>query len=233
MGGVERTIDVGSKIGFHRFYRESATAQPTARLFTGADLDIEQRTAAALVLYLLRMDVDPRVAVVASEAAPNEMRWLSDVEASSLRVSFQPDKWQPWRLEPYKGGALAVSESQDRRIKMVIGCSRRQGTFMTLTDDTSAAMRQWFSQLRTCAFNGAHPVLGRQVNPDQVTVVPSSVGATIRFRLPGRPADGAPPTLFEKGGPDYPNACTATAYAGTTAGFGAAVSVAMRACFAD
>jgi hypothetical protein len=233
LGGVERTIDINSKIGFHRFYRESAIAQPTARLFTGADLDGAQRTTAAIVLYLLRMGIDARVASLAAEAAPNEIRWLSDKEAHELRITYAPDSWQPWRLEPYRGGALAVSETQDGKLKMVIGCSRRQGIFMTLTDDSRPEIRSWFEQIRTCGFDGTHPVLGRQIKPGQVVVSHSVVGATIRFRLPREPHNDATPALFVRGGPDYPNACTASAYQGTMKSFWATVVVATRACFLD
>jgi hypothetical protein len=50
LGGDERSLDVDAKLGFHRFYKENALAEPTAQLFTGKDLDATQRTTAALVL---------------------------------------------------------------------------------------------------------------------------------------------------------------------------------------
>jgi hypothetical protein len=38
LGGVERSLDEGAKLGFHRFYQENALERPSVKLFTGQDL---------------------------------------------------------------------------------------------------------------------------------------------------------------------------------------------------
>jgi hypothetical protein len=90
LGGTERTLDADAKLGFHRFYQKNSLKEPTAKLFTGQDLDDAQRTTAALVLYVIRMGVDPRVVTLAAEAGPNSMRWLSLGEGRELRVIWAP-----------------------------------------------------------------------------------------------------------------------------------------------
>ncbi|MBS7743519.1 MULTISPECIES: hypothetical protein [unclassified Chelatococcus] len=80
LGGVERSLDPDSKLGFHRFYLPSAFQAPTETLFTGNDLDRTQRLTAALALYVAKMGVDARLMGVASEFGPGEMRWIEPKE---------------------------------------------------------------------------------------------------------------------------------------------------------
>jgi hypothetical protein len=53
LGGVERTLDEDSRFGVHRFYSQKSLDQPTARQFTGDDLDGTQRLMAGLMLYVM------------------------------------------------------------------------------------------------------------------------------------------------------------------------------------
>jgi hypothetical protein len=82
-------------------------------MFTGKDLGDAQITTATLVLYILRMGVDASLISLASEAGPNEMRWISTDEARKLRIIYEPWTYKPWRVEPYHGGAFAIAESND------------------------------------------------------------------------------------------------------------------------
>jgi len=85
LGGVERSLDEGAKLGFHRFYQENALERPSAKLFTGQDLGDAQIITAGLTLYTLKMGVDASLIALAASAGPNEMHWISREEAQKLR----------------------------------------------------------------------------------------------------------------------------------------------------
>ena len=96
--------------------------------------DDTQRLAAALLLYIVDMGVDGRLLILASQAGPNEIRWLELPEARDLRVFYEPEGFKPWRIEPYKNGAVAVSQSNDGLRSIVAGCSPKTGPYVALID---------------------------------------------------------------------------------------------------
>ena len=79
LGGIERTIDPDSKLGFHRAHFGDTGSEPT-----GNDA---QKIIAALLLYIVNMGVDGRLIRLASEASPGEVRWIRPDEARDLRVT--------------------------------------------------------------------------------------------------------------------------------------------------
>jgi hypothetical protein len=148
--------------------------EPSAKLFTGADLDDAQKITAALVLYVIKMGVDPRLVVLASEAGPNEIRWLQLNEARDLRVAYESFRYKPWHVEPYRGGAIAVSESNDGQSRMTASCSKQLGPNLTLIDATTSwDIAAWFTQCREMLpfDERGHPVFGTLVDPSRVQVV--------------------------------------------------------------
>lgn len=242
LGGVERRLDTNSRLGFHRFYRQSAIQNPTATLFTGHDLDEAQKLTAALVLYVVRMGVDGRVVSLAAEAGPSEMRWINSDEARTLGVAHEPRKWRPWRIETFRGGVLAISETNDLRTKMVISCSRRNGPQLVLTDTIPPPREPsplgdfaaWFEQNRNCVDDAGHPVLGARVHPSRVEVIRMGEHtAAIRFRLPNSNPPLTSPAIFDRAGTSYPNACSTYEYQGALENFVPAARVALRNCFSD
>ena len=89
---------------------------------------------AALTLYTLKMGVDAALVALAASAGPNEMHWISREDALKLRVSYDPRAYKPWRVEPYRGGAIAVAESSDGSKNVVVSCSRQLGPNVALID---------------------------------------------------------------------------------------------------
>lgn len=235
LGGVERVLDEGSKLGVHRFYSKNALAQPSEKMFSGHDLDDTQKTAAALVLYLVNMGVDARVIVLAATAGPDEIHWIDLGEARDLRATYEPRAWKPWRLEPFNGGAIAVSETNDGAKRMVASCTRRLGPQVVLTNfDTSWDVASWFGQCRTIPFGGTHPVFGTGVDPARVQVIKRKEGgAIIRFRLPSVAPNLTSPALFSFESSAYPSACMSDQYEGSKINFEPTVRLAFGNCFQD
>lgn len=235
LGGVERTLDAQSQLGVHRFYREDAMAQPTEKLFTGEDLDITQRTMAALVVYVTSMGADARMLTLAASAGPDQMRWIDQEEARTLRVIYEPMAWKAWRIEAYRGGVIAISETNDGKKSMVASCTKRLGPQVVLTDaNTDFDIAGWFEQNRTCPFDQTHPVFGAQVEPGRVQVIKRKEGGAImRFRLPTGNPPLSSPALMDATSSAYPTACSTIAYQGSRRNFEAAVRVAFRNCFQD
>jgi hypothetical protein len=161
------------------------------------------------------MGVDPRLVILASEAGPNEIRWLQLNEARDLRVAYEPFRYKPWHVEPYRGGAIAVSESNDGQSRMIASCSKQLGPNVTLIDSTTSwDIGAWFRQCRNGDRNGAHPVFGTRVDPSRVKVINhADGGAMIRFQLPtyDPPLTSAELLSIE----NYSMACSTNRYLGT------------------
>jgi hypothetical protein len=207
--------------------------EPSAKLFTGADLDDAQKTTAALVLYVIKMEVDPRLVVLASEAGPNEIRLLKPDEARELRVAYEPFRYKPWHVEPYGGGAIALSETNDGVSRMIVSCSKRLGPNVTLVDSTTSwDIGAWFRQCSNGDRNGAHPVFGTRVGPSRVQVINRAYGgAMIRFQLPTYDPPLTSPELLSI--ENYSMACSTNRYLGTRENFVPAVRLALRNCYQD
>jgi hypothetical protein len=227
LGGVERTIEEGSRIGFHRFYKPEAVAQPTIRQFSGDDLDSTQRAMAGLLLYTIEMGVDAGLVVLASDAGAADMRWLTPVEADDLKVAYQPGAWMPWRIQAYKESVEAVSETADGKIRMVAHCSHRYGFQVALSDSTQNSDK-WFTQVKGCAGGRGHPVFGTLVDEQSVSVFKTKEATGIIFVLPNGNPPLTSPSLLEA--EPYPMACRSERYLGSSENFASSVRLAFRNC---
>jgi len=227
LGGVERTIEEGSRIGFHRFYTPEAVDQPTVRQFTGHDLDSTQRAMAGLLLYTIEMGVDARLVALATHASASDMRWLTLAEANDLKVAFQPGAWKPWQIEAYKESVEAISETTDGKIRMVAHCSRQYG-FQVALSDTTQDTDEWFTQVRSCTGGHGHPVFGTLVDERKVGVFKTQEAAGIIFVLPNGNPPLTSPSLLEA--EPYPMACRSERYQGSSVNFTSAIRLAFRNC---
>ena len=232
LGGVGRILDETAKLGFHRFYIGGALASSATKVFSGEDLDDTQRIAAALLLYIVDMGVDGRVLILASQAGPNEIRWLELQEARDLRVFYEPEGFKPWRVEPYKNGAIAVSQSNDGLRSIVAGCSGKTGPYVALIDNSPSADERWLEQCRTSGTIDAHvhPVFGAVVQPNQVTLKHQARGLTMRFRLPTLNPPLTSPKLFSSD-LGYSMACSTGTYQASNDNFNTTVRLALRNCY--
>jgi hypothetical protein len=234
LGGVDRTMDSDAKLGFHRFYQENALAQPSAKLFTGQDLGNAQMITAALTLYTLKMGVDASLIALAASAGPSEMHWISRDDAQKLRVTYDPRAYKPWRVEAYRGGAIAVAESSDSTKNVVVSCSRQLGPNVALIDlKPFSEAADWYEQCSRLNLPDGQPVLGARVARESVRVIRRKDGSLVmRFRLPtNNPSLTSPKLLsFDDG---YPRACSSGDFLATRENFVPAVRLALRNCFQD
>jgi hypothetical protein len=234
LGGVERALDRDAKLGFHRFYQEDALAQPSAKLFTGQDLGNAQMTTAALTLYTLKMGVDASLVALAASAGPSEMHWMSREDAQKLRVTYDPRAYKPWRVETYRGGAIAVAESSDSSKNVVVSCSRQLGPNVALIDlKPLSEAASWYEQCSRLNLPDGQPVLGTKVGIDRIRVIRRKDGSLVmRFQLPTvNPSLTSSNLLsFDDG---YPRACSSGDFLTTRENFVPAVRVALRNCFQD
>ena len=65
LGGIERTLDPDSSLGFHLFSKGEALSEN----------DVQELTS-LLLLYVLEMGVDARLIAWVTEAGPKVMRWI-------------------------------------------------------------------------------------------------------------------------------------------------------------
>ena len=234
LGGTERGLDDDAKLGFHRFYQQDALIQPSAKLFTGQDLDETQKLMAALVFYVVKMGVDARLVTLATAAGPSEVYWIKKDEARELRVTYQPWAYNPWQVEPYKGGAVAITKSVDGTKSMVASCSKKLGPTISLINAKPTwDVASWFDQCSKLDLPGGLPVFGTRVAPNHVQVIRRNDGAIVMtFQLPTIDPPLTSPSILSFG-EGYPRACSTNEYLGSTQGFVTAVRLAFRNCFQD
>jgi hypothetical protein len=234
LGGKARFLDENSRLGFHRFYSPLAVDNAKAKLFSGEDLDNTQKLLAGLLFYTISMGVDPRIIVLASTAGMDEVFWVAKKDAEELRITFEPMSYKPWRVETYKGGALAVSESNDGLRSIVAGCSIGGGRYAAVVDHSKETDPQWLEQCRVSGTIQAHAhnVFGTQVAVGQTKLLRSSDGVILRFSLPSGPLPLSTPELlnFRE---DYPMACSTNRYLASTENFQASVQLALRNCYGN
>jgi hypothetical protein len=231
IGGVERSlVGDGAKIGVHRFYQNAAIFEPSTKQFTGEDLDATQKIMAGLMLYGVEMGVDLRLIAMTAEAGPGEMRWVSKQEAVDLKLTYQPNKWLPWRVEgdADKEAFVAVSETQDGSKSMQFTCGGGNAYFSLLDDRQDVT---WFRQCAAVPGTG-HPVLGLRVPNSNVKVEPwHGQGGFIGFMLPQGKLDFNNPSLFSTSA-TYSMACLDLEgdYAGTTDKFKTMATLVLSSC---
>ena len=234
LGGTERQLDDDAKLGFHRFYQRNALLEPSAKIFTGQDLDETQKLTAALVFYVVKMGVDARLITLAAAAGPGEVYWIGKDEARELRVTYAPWAYKPWQVEPYRGGAVAVATSVDGTKSMVASCSSKLGPSVSLINTKPTSdVGSWFDQCSKLNLPGGLPVFGTHVDPNHVQVTRRRDGAVVmRFQLPTPNLPLSSPSLlsFKDG---YPRSCSTNDYLGSTENFVPAVRLAFRNCFQD
>ena len=231
LGGKARVLEDSARLGFHRFYSPLAVDNAKAKLFSGEDLDNTQKLLALLLLYTISMGVDARIVVLATTAGHDEVYWVTQKDAQELRIAFTPMGYKPWRIETYRGGALAVSDSNDGLRSIVAGCSARGGRYAAIVDRSAEADPQWLEQCRTGGMREihAHDVFGTEVDPNQTRLTRSSDAVVLRFALPQGTLPLSHPEFFsfERG---YPMACSTNRYLSSPDNFQASVQLALRNC---
>lgn len=233
LGGIRRSVDGEAQLGVHRFISQRARVQPNAPQFTKEDLDSLERLSDDLLLYVMEMGVNPLLIALAGQAGAGDIRWINEAEARALRIIYDPEAWKPWRVETFHGGAIAISETNDGKIKMLASCSNRSGPVVVLTDLTQPD-ESWFKKNQTCASNGKHPVFGTFVDESRVDVLKLQAGgASIRFRLTTNKPPLTSAAIFDPFSDRYPKACTTNRYRGTSENLKPAVTLAFRNCLQD
>lgn len=229
LGGVQRSfVDKQSKIGVHRFYHSKAMQNPTLQQFSGVDLDNTQKLMAGLLLYAMKMDIDLRILSISAEAGPEDMRWLSEKEAQELKVTYNPNYWLPWKVEPSGHGLIAFSETVDKTRYMQLGCSSSaRGPTFSLLD--SGGDEAWLQQCINISDN--HPILGTVVPKTAAFITRHGGAPVVNFRLGKARPTYSSSSLFNNTN-FYPMACISQfdAYSGTTANLQQAGSLALRNC---
>lgn len=102
MGGLNRHMSPGAKLGFHRF---RAPGQEVSG-------DAAQAISGQLISYIVEMGVDARVFVIASTEGSASMYHVSDAEAREYDL-VTPSGFAPFYLEPYRDGIIAASKRAD------------------------------------------------------------------------------------------------------------------------
>lgn len=235
LGGISRYLDEDAKLGFHQFYDNKALEAPSAKLFSGKDLDDTQRIMAAVILYIIQMGVDPKVVIVAANASPNDMRWIDSELAQKLGVVYEINAYRPWHLEPYKGGAIAVAESNDGAKSIIAACSKKLGPYVTLISSKPTwDIASWFEQCKEGRYDGKDAnVFGEIVPKDNISIIKRKDGAVmLRFQLP----NNNPPftsTEFLTMNAGYSRSCHTNEYTPSKIGLVETVRLAFRNCLQE
>jgi hypothetical protein len=106
-------------------------------VFNALDMSAQQFVSALLIEYVYRMGADPRFVSIASNVLPNDIRFFSKAEAEDLRVGWDPRKFEPWAIEPYRNGVIAYSRSRDKTLTATVFCRQDRIPHLLFTDKFS------------------------------------------------------------------------------------------------
>jgi hypothetical protein len=125
IGGTYRFLEVGSRIGVHRFYGSRSSED---------DLDKAQVLSGVILKYISEMGVDPRLFEKMTLAAPEDMHYLSRSELSELRVYTGSTKTESWQFKSMPGSTYLVGTKEDERgeAKFIVGCYRPNRKLMLM-----------------------------------------------------------------------------------------------------
>lgn len=140
LGGTQRIIQEGSRIGFHQFLLgRNANFEGASGLVLG------QRLSAGVITYMVEMGVDARLFAVASETVFSEM-YFPEREA---RVEYDietPIGFGQFYMEPYGSGVVAASRrlgpthGYDRVDQLTVYCRNGLGqALLTVTGEGASA----------------------------------------------------------------------------------------------
>lgn len=124
-GGEKREVRDGSTLGIHAFAGDIAETNVDAPVYTRLELTAVQRLTGVLLEYTQRMGIDPLVIDWAAKQDNSGMRILTGDEMRLLRIVWDPVRALPLRLEPYKNGVLARTETADTSGKVTFVCVGR------------------------------------------------------------------------------------------------------------
>lgn len=97
MGGVERSLTVGSAFGVHQFYRDCRVAGACDGLDFAKGLSDGQGTMAGLVAYLQEMGVDPNMLQAMVSTKGDETLLLTPAQLAAYKITFSTTQ-EAWRL---------------------------------------------------------------------------------------------------------------------------------------
>jgi hypothetical protein len=240
MGGIERRIDPGARIGVHQFYsagqaEDVADGEPVL-----VQEGVEQEIVSLLLDYALRMGVDGRVLVNAGRSAPDEMYWIeAGAEARETGLIYAPTAWNEWDIKLLGEGVIAESERADGKYKMTALCTESGGAYFDLfateepAEESAWSLRSWlvdqclpagsYSQGR-----GAHRILGNRVEASSIRIVDRPGGFGVRFPLGRNPVvQGKPSFLYDDAA--Y-GACITERFLGSQENMVPAIRIAFRNC---
>lgn len=103
LGGNERTLREGSRLGFHQFYLAGDG------VISGSDAQV---ISGELISYIVEMGVDARIFTNASKTAADKFYFVTDADAVDLGVST-PYGYGDFFLEPYQNGVVAATRRLD------------------------------------------------------------------------------------------------------------------------
>ncbi len=132
MGGVERAVNDGSRLGVHQFYTTNGNEISST----------DTQTLAGLTLFhTIRLGIDPRVIVAASGTSPEQIFWFNDQELSEYGLDTSKDRTDPWRLEPYKNGMVLTTRHHDsvrRSVAITMFCRYENQRWQVLISEENA-----------------------------------------------------------------------------------------------
>lgn len=240
MGGVERRIDAGSRIGVHQFYSARRAESGTENEPVLVQEGVEQELVSLLLDYTLRMGVDGRVLVNAGLSGPDEMYWIeSGLEAQETGLIYAPTAWNEWDIELLGEGVIAVSGRADGKYTMAALCTKSGGAYFDLfvaedpAEEASWSLRSWLVDqcLPAGSYSqgqGAHNILGNRVEASTIRIVDRPGGFGVRFPLGRNPVvQGSPSFLYEDAA--Y-GACITEKFLGSDENMEPAVRIAFRNC---
>ena len=151
IGGVERWVGTGNKLGVHQFYSTDDAS---------VDSEIVQALVGLTLLHTLRMGIDPRVIVAASGTSPNDIHWFDDGELLDYGLDTSASSVDPWHIEPYKSGVVLATtyrQSARRTVAVTLFCRATKHRWSLLITEKDANAASQVEPGKVINFSGEYP----------------------------------------------------------------------------
>jgi hypothetical protein len=142
MGGTERTIPENSKLGVHQFFSKD---------FKNIDTGLTQQLVAQVLLFTLRMGINPNVTVIASGTDSQSIYWFSQNDLLSYHLVTDTIGVDPWHLEPYGRGLVLSTQEHfgtartERTVSITLFCRLPARRWSLLLSENNAFMAHQFN----------------------------------------------------------------------------------------
>jgi hypothetical protein len=187
MGGVDRSVGEGDRLGMHQFFTVESTA------LNSSDI---QKLVGITLIHTLRMGIDPIVIAAASTTSSEDMYFFSQTELVETDLVTAGRRQDDWKLIPDSGGLFLETTyygwaNQIVRVRIFCVSGEQNTRILYVEENEFQASRLSLPLIERFGDTGPHVIVD---DHEMIQLRPSNVGfqhvgdgsVAIALNLPSR-----------------------------------------------